>query len=103
MSKQNNQAAIELKENEKFSSGKRTRHINIKCFFIANQMKKKHVRVKCCPTDESMADFMSKPLQRAKFLKFKHLIMNLSGKPDLFKKNSAPPVNERPVTSFLPQ
>ena len=88
--KQNNQAAIELKENEKFSISKRTRHINIECFFIADQMKKKHVRVKCCPTDELMMNFMSKPLQRAKFLKFKHLTVNLSEKPDLFKKDSAP-------------
>ena len=66
-------------------------------------MKKKHVRVKHCLTDEPMADFMSKPLQKAKFLVFKHLTMNLSEKPDLFKKDSAPPVNERPVTLFLPQ
>ena len=94
---------MKLKENGKFSSGKRTRHINMRYFFIADQTEKKHVRVKYCPTDELMADFMSKPLQGAKFLKFKHLIMNLSGKPDLFKEDPPPPMNKRSVTSFLPQ
>ena len=100
---QDNQAAIKLEENGKFSSGKRTRHINIEYFFIADQMEKKHVRVKYCPTDELMADFMSKPLQGAKFLKFKHLTMNLSGKPDSLKEDPAPPVDKRPVISFMLQ
>ena len=61
------------------------------------------MRAKYCPTDELMADFMSKPLQRAKFLKFKHLMMNLSGKPDSLKEDPAPPVDKRPVMSFMPQ
>ena len=62
MSKQNNQAVIKLKENEKFSSEKRTRHINIDHFFVMNQTEKKHVKVRHCPTDEPMANFMFKPL-----------------------------------------
>ena len=85
---------------KRMRESQQSRHINIECFFVANQMKKKHVRAKHCPTDEPMADFMFKSLQRAKFLKFKHLTMNLSEKPDLFKKDSAPPVNKRLVLNL---
>ena len=79
---QDNQAVTKLEENGKFSSHKRTRHINIRYFFITDQIDKKNVTVKHCPTDELMADFMSKPLQGAKFIKFKNMIKNLPEKTD---------------------
>ena len=74
---QDNQATIKLEENGKFSSHKRTRHINIRYFFITDQINKKNVTVRYCPTDELMADFMSKPLQGLKYQRFKSMIMNI--------------------------
>jgi hypothetical protein len=38
------------------------------------------VVVKYCPTDDMIGNFMTKPLVGAKFVKFRDLIMNLSGK-----------------------
>lgn len=78
--KQDNQAAMKLEENGKFSSHKRTRHINIRYFFITDQVDKKNVSIEYCPTDKLEADFMSKPLQGAKFQQFKNVIMNTKKK-----------------------
>ena len=74
---QDNESAIRLEKNGKFSLHKATRHINIRYFFITDQINKKNVTVKYCPTDDLTADFMSKPLQGAKFQKFKSMIMNI--------------------------
>ena len=74
---QDNESAIRLEKNEKFSSHKATKHINIRYFFITDQINKKNVTVKYCPTDDLTVDFMSKPLQGAKFQKFKSMIMNI--------------------------
>jgi hypothetical protein len=57
------------------SSGPRTRALNIRYFFLTDQVEKGNVMIDFCPTDDMIADYMTKPLQGAKFLKFKKLIM----------------------------
>jgi hypothetical protein len=73
---QDNQSAILLERNGKASSGKRTRHFNIRYFFLTDQVANNNVTIQFCPTDEMTADFMTKPLQGQKFAKFRKLIMN---------------------------
>ena len=41
---------------------------------------RKEVTIEYCPTDEMIADYMTKPLVGSKFKLFRDLIMNLSGK-----------------------
>ena len=67
---QDNTSAMLLEKNGRESSGKRTRHINIGYFHIKDRIKNGDLEVKCCPTDEMVADFMSKPLQGKPFRKF---------------------------------
>jgi len=74
---QENQSAILLEKNGRGSSSKRTRHINIRYFFITNRVKSGEVSIKYCPTEEMIADFFTKPLQGAKFKKFRNLILNI--------------------------
>ncbi len=69
---QDNKSAILLEENGKKSSSQCTRHLNIRYFFITDQIKQGNVVVKFCPTDGMVADFMSKPLQGDKFCKFRN-------------------------------
>ena len=57
--------------------GKRSRHLNIKYFFVTDLINRKQVSVKYCSTDGMLADYMSKPLTGGKFNKFRALIMNL--------------------------
>jgi hypothetical protein len=72
---QDNKSSILLERNGKMSSSRRTKHINVRYFFITDRISKGEVRVEWCPTKEMVADFMSKPLQGAVFLKFRDLIM----------------------------
>ena len=72
---QDNKSAILLENNGKRSSGKRTRAINIRFFFITDQIAQGNVMVEYCPTGEMTADFMSKMLQGKLFRKFRDIIM----------------------------
>jgi hypothetical protein len=48
---QDNESAELLEKNGKRSSGKRTRHINIRYFFVADRVAAGEVTIKRCPTD----------------------------------------------------
>ena len=75
---QDNQSAILLGTNGKGSSGKRTRHMNIRYFFVADVQERKQITMEYCPTDEMIGDFFTKPLQGAKFRRFRNIIMNIT-------------------------
>ncbi len=74
---QDNQSTIKLSENGKASSGKGTRHINIRYFFITDRIARKDVAIQYCPTKEMVADYFTKPLQGALFYKFRDQIMGV--------------------------
>ena len=67
-----------LEKNGRISSGKRTKHINARYFFITDRVEKKEVSLEYCPTGVMIADFFTKLLQGAKFLEFRKFIMNLT-------------------------
>ena len=73
---QDNKSTICLENNGKYSSGKRTRHFDIKYFYITDLIERKEVEVKFCPSDSMLADYMTKPLVGERFLKMRKLIMN---------------------------
>jgi hypothetical protein len=58
---QDNQSIMKLEQNGKASSGKRTRHINIRYFFITNQIAKKEVAIQYCPTKQMIANYFTNP------------------------------------------
>ena len=74
---QDNQSAILLERNEKKSSEKGTRHIDIRYYFITDQIQQQQVRVEYCPTKEMNADPFTKPLQGSLFRKFRNRMLNL--------------------------
>ena len=74
---QDNQSAILLDNNGKKSRSKRTRHINIRYYFITYRIKNDELQIKYFPTDNMVADYFSKPLQGKKFFQFRNNIMNL--------------------------
>jgi len=59
------------------SSSKRTRHLNVSYYFITDQIKKGHVKVVFCPTQDMIADFFMKPLQGVLFVHMCKKILNL--------------------------
>jgi hypothetical protein len=74
---QDNQSAILLEKNGRKSSGKRTKHLNIRYYFITDRISRKELSVAYCPTEEMVGDFFTKPLQGKLFYKFRSIIMNL--------------------------
>ena len=66
-----------LETNGRESSGRCTRHINIRYFGIKDYVERKEFELEYCPTNDMLADFMTKPLQGEKFKRFLKLIMNL--------------------------
>jgi hypothetical protein len=74
---QDNQSTILLAKNGKASSGRRTRHIDIRYFFVSDRIARKELRVEYCPTGDMVADFFTKPLQGSLFRKLRKIILNL--------------------------
>ena len=75
---QDNLSAKLLETNGRGSSSKRTRHMNIRYFFVADVIARNHITLEYCPTDEMIGDFFTKPVGGAKFRRFRNIIMNIS-------------------------
>jgi hypothetical protein len=74
---QDNKSMILLEKNGKALSSKRTKHINIRCFFITDRVDKGDISLVWCPTRDMIGDFMTKPLQGALFQKFRDQILGV--------------------------
>ena len=72
---QDNESAIRLEKNGIQSAGKRSRHIDIRFFFIKDQIKNGDIHLLYCPTEDMIADFFSKSFQGALFVRFCNMIM----------------------------
>ena len=75
---QDNTSAIAMETNGKLSSGKRTKHINIRYFFIQDRVSNGEITLKHCPTDQMLADYFTKPLQGWKFIQFRDMILGMT-------------------------
>jgi hypothetical protein len=74
---QDNLSAILLEKNGKASSGKRTKHINMRYFFIKYRTGSGEITLKRCPATEMLADHFTKPLQGTMFQKIRADILGV--------------------------
>ena len=74
---QDNLSAILLEKNGKASSSKRTKHINVRYYFVTDRIKKGDMSVEWCPTEDMTGDFMTKPNQGSTFTKFRDQLMGV--------------------------
>jgi hypothetical protein len=72
---QDNESTIRLERNGQRSSSRRTRHLDIKYFWIKDRLKVERINVAYCPTESMVADFFTKPLQGALFHKLRDIVM----------------------------
>ncbi len=72
---QDNKSAMLLETNGRASSSNHTRHIEIRYYYVADPVGKGDLRVVWCPTDEMIADFLTKPVQGKAFVEFWDLLM----------------------------
>ena len=74
---QDNQSAIRLEKNGKRSSSKRTRHINIRYYFITDRIMKQEASVEFCPTFDMIGDYLTKALQGSQFHQFHNIVLGI--------------------------
>ena len=75
---QDNKSAILLENNGRKSAGKQSRAINVRYFFLTDQVHKGNLSIEYCPTDMMVGDFWTKPLQGSKFKEFRDLILGIT-------------------------
>jgi len=74
---QDNKSTILLAENGSTSSGKRTRHLDVRYYFVSDKIKNGEVKIEYCPTKDMLGDFFTKPLQGGAFVRMRDKILNL--------------------------
>ena len=67
-----------LEKNGKASSSKRTRHINIRYYFVTDRISAGELNVSYCPTLDMIGDYFTKPLQGSLFRKFRNIILGIT-------------------------
>jgi hypothetical protein len=72
---QDNQSAIHLATNGRSSAGPKSRHIDIRYFWLKDRIQSGDVQIRHCPTLEMLADFFTKPLQGHLFRFFKAIVL----------------------------
>jgi hypothetical protein len=72
---QDNTCTIQLENNGQASSAKRTRHINIRYFYVTSKIKSGSIRVVYHPTKQMVSDYLTKPLQGSLFRTYRNSIM----------------------------
>ena len=93
---QDNKSGILLESNGTASSSRRTRHIDISYFFVKDRIGNGDVQVDFCPTDDMWGDYFTKPLQGAKFLKIRQVIMNEPGGRSVLESDDLGEESEHP-------
>ena len=84
---QDNTSTMLLAKNGRSSSTKRTKHIELRYFFIHEKVKNGEIEIEHCPTTEMRADFFSKPLQGKLFYKQRDHIMNIDPSSEYHSNN----------------
>jgi hypothetical protein len=67
-----------MERNGRQSAGQRSRHINIRYFFIKDQIANGEINLIHCPTAKMIADYFTKPLQGSLFVKFRDVVMGIT-------------------------
>jgi hypothetical protein len=72
---QDNKSTIALAEKGR-STSERTRHINIRYYFVKDLIERSEVKVEYLQTEDMIADILTKPLQGEKFRRLRALALN---------------------------
>jgi Reverse transcriptase (RNA-dependent DNA polymerase) len=72
---QDNESAMRLEKNGRMSAGQKSRHINIRYFWIKDRTEQNNIEIRHCPTLEMLADFFTKPLQGHLFRRFRDVVL----------------------------
>jgi hypothetical protein len=73
---QDNISTQMLIRNGRISSGRKTKHVKAKFFFIKDRVDEGEIKVIDCPAEEMWADILTKPLQGLAFRTMRAVLMN---------------------------
>ena len=94
---QDNTSAIQLEKNGWKSSSKRTKHIDVRYFYVTDRLKKKDIsRIVYKPTADMESDYFTKALQGTPFHTHRKTLMGLDGTNDhvFYDKFKHPKIND---------
>jgi len=92
---QDNQSAMKIELNGRKSSGKKTKHMDNRYFWIKDRLQSEGIEVVYCPTLQMLADFFTKPLQGSLFRKFRDVVLGYVPIGDLINETENQPEQER--------
>ena len=72
---QDNMSSMLLERNGRQSSTKRTKHMDIRYFYVGEHIQNKTLSLQHCPTEEMLVDYFTKPLQGSLFVRLRNHIM----------------------------
>jgi len=72
---QDNKSAIKIENNGQLSMSKKTKHMEIRYFYVKDRVNGNDIKIQYCPTEKMIADFLTKPLQGELFRKFRAVLM----------------------------
>ena len=72
---QDNKSAIKIENNGQLSMSKKTKHMEIRYFYVKDRVTGNNIKIQYCPTEKMIADFLTKPLQGEIFRKFCAVLM----------------------------
>ena len=75
---QDNTSSIRMEANGKRSSTKRTRHLNIRYFYVTDKVRSGDVVIVYHPTQKLVGDFLTKPLNGTPFKNHRNTIMGIT-------------------------
>ena len=73
---QDNKSTIQLIKNGR-SNSERTRHINIRYFYLSDRIKENEIIIEYKSTNEMLADMLTKPLQGEQFRALRNILLNI--------------------------
>ena len=73
-----NKSELFLEENGQLSISQRTKHINVRYYFMKDRIANNELEVVYCPTEDMIGDYFTKPLQGKQFIQFRNMILEIT-------------------------
>jgi len=67
-----------LMKNGRLSSGKRTKHFDIRYFYVKDLLDRGVIKLDHCVSENMIADFFTKPIQGLRFQYLRDMILNIN-------------------------
>ncbi len=80
--KEDNQSTMILMKNGRLSSGKCTKHLDIRFFYVKDLIDHRIVKLSHCVSDKMLGDFFTKPIQAKRFQILRDILLNIDSTVD---------------------